>query len=70
MPPTERLAYDYAGAAEQLGVSARTVRRMVAAGELPTVGVWGMRRITHRALLAYLDGLEQPSNARRGRTAQ
>jgi excisionase family DNA binding protein len=54
MPDTDRLSYDFAGAAEQLSVSARTVRRMVDAGELPVVTIWGMRRITHQALLAYL----------------
>lgn len=62
MLPTEDrgYAYPFPAVAERLGVSERTVRRMVAAGELPVISVWGRRRVTHRALLAYLDRLETP----------
>ena len=51
-----RLAVTYAEAGELLaGVSVRTIRRMVAAGELPVVRVHGRPTIPVAAIQAYLD---------------
>ena len=51
-----RLAVTYAEAGELLaGVSVRTVRRMVAAGELPIVRVHGRPTIPVAAIQAYID---------------
>jgi excisionase family DNA binding protein len=58
MSPDTAYAYSFAEVGKRLGVSDDTVRRMVAAGDLPCVAVWGKRRITHRALQAYLDRLD------------
>lgn len=52
-------AYTYAEVGRRLGVSHMTVRRMVKAGELPVIAVWGRTRITHRALAAYLADRER-----------
>jgi excisionase family DNA binding protein len=40
--------------AELLGVSTRTIRRMVAAGQLKPIQVWGMPRFTSAAIRAFL----------------
>jgi excisionase family DNA binding protein len=62
MSPDADNAYAYAlpEVARRLGVSRHTVGRMIAAGELPVVRVYGIRRVTHRALQAYLDRLSEP----------
>ena len=59
----EVLAVDYRQAAERLGVSARTVRRMVAAGELPVVEVGGCRRIRDSDLRAHIAALQAVNQA-------
>jgi excisionase family DNA binding protein len=58
-PPSNRdddaaWAYSLAEVGTRLGVSADTVARMIAAGHLPVVVVWGKRRVTHQALLTYI----------------
>lgn len=59
---TDDLAFAYAlpEVGRRLGVSTDTVQRMVRAGDLPCISVWGKRRVTHRALLAYLAARETP----------
>jgi excisionase family DNA binding protein len=54
---TERLLLTKREAADRLGVSVRTVERLVAAGRLPLVQIEGARRIRVADLLAYVDGL-------------
>ena len=56
-------AYTYAHAGEYLdGVSERTVRRLVAEGELPCVEVGGLRRIARADLEAFLDRQRREGN--------
>jgi excisionase family DNA binding protein len=54
---TERLLLTKGEVADRLGVSVRTVERLVAAGLLPLVHVEGARRIRVADLMAYVDGL-------------
>lgn len=54
---SEPLLLPYDSAAGILGLSHRTVERMVAAGELPSVAVGGRRLIRRVDLVAYVDGL-------------
>lgn len=49
------LAYSYAAAGEALGVSARTVRRLVADGRLVAVPVGRARLIPHAELVRFLE---------------
>lgn len=51
------LLIDHANAAARLGVSERTVRRLVAAGKLPAVSVAGSRRIRVTDLATYVEEL-------------
>jgi excisionase family DNA binding protein len=52
-----RLLVTKAEAAEQLGVSVRTIERLVAAGRLPLVHVEGAARLRQADLEAYVDSL-------------
>jgi excisionase family DNA binding protein len=52
-----RLLITKAEAAEQLGVSVRTVARLIAAGRLPLVHVEGAARVRVADLEAYVDSL-------------
>ncbi|MDO8363054.1 MAG: helix-turn-helix domain-containing protein [Actinomycetota bacterium] len=52
------LALTYDQAAGRLGVSSRTVRRLVAAGSLPSVMVGGLPRVRAADLAAYVEGME------------
>jgi excisionase family DNA binding protein len=52
--PGEALLVTYEQAALVLAVSKRTVERLVARGELPTVDVGGCRRIARDDLVAYV----------------
>lgn len=54
---TTALAATYADAARRLGVSKRTVERLVAAGSLPSVDVGGVRRIRVADLEGYVASL-------------
>lgn len=64
MQPDDRAyAYTLPEAGRRLGVSRHTVARMVAAGELPAISVYGLRRITHQAILDYLEEASQPKTA-------
>jgi excisionase family DNA binding protein len=54
---SEVLAVDYRTAAQRLGVSVRTLKRRVAAGELPVVEIGGCRRIRESDLEAYVASL-------------
>jgi excisionase family DNA binding protein len=58
VPP---LALDYRKVADVLSVSERSVRRAVAAGELPAVEVAGCRRVRVDDLAEYVSG-RQPIN--------
>ncbi len=58
---TERLLLTKGEVADQLGVSVRTVERLVAAGHLPLVSVEGSRRIRVGDLAKYVDGLAATS---------
>lgn len=61
MQPDDRAyAYTLPEAGRRLGVSRHTVARMVAAGELPAISVYGLRRITHQAILDYLNRASEP----------
>ena len=51
------LAVDYRAAADVLSVSERSVRRAVAAGQLPAVEVAGCRRIRVADLAAFVEAL-------------
>lgn len=51
------LLFSFHEVAERLRTSERTVRRLAAAGELPTVEVGGKRRVHHEDLIAYADAL-------------
>jgi excisionase family DNA binding protein len=64
VPMMPRLLITKAEAAERLGVSVRTVERLIAAGRLPLVHVEGAARLRVADLEAYVDALvpetEQP----------
>ena len=53
----QALAVSYAAAASRIGVSKRTIERLVAAGDLPTIDVGGAQRIRTADLAAYVDAL-------------
>jgi len=59
-PPamSRRLLITKSDAAEQLGVSLRTIERLIAAGRLPLVHVEGAARVRVADLEAYVQGLE------------
>ena len=57
IPVVRRLLITKAEAAEQLGVSVRTVERLIAAGRLPLVHVEGAARLRVADLEAYVDAL-------------
>jgi excisionase family DNA binding protein len=59
-PAPDLHAFTYAEVAERLGVSGQTVYRMVRAGHLRAVSVWGRPRVTAGELRRYLARLEQP----------
>jgi excisionase family DNA binding protein len=58
-PPamSRRLLITKSDAAEQLGVSLRTIERLIAAGRLPLVHVEGAARVRVADLEAYVQGL-------------
>jgi excisionase family DNA binding protein len=60
VPVMPRLLITKAEAAEQLGVSVRTVERLIAAGRLPLVHVEGASRLRVADLEAYVDSLVMP----------
>ncbi len=57
LPMARRLLITKADAAEQLGISVRTVHRLIAAGKLPLVHVEGAARLRVADLEAYVDSL-------------
>jgi excisionase family DNA binding protein len=57
VPAVRRLLITKAEAAEQLGISVRTVERLIAAGRLPLVHVEGAARLRVADLEAYVDAL-------------
>jgi excisionase family DNA binding protein len=59
----DRLAVDYDDAAKLLSVSSRTVRRLVASGEIPVVMIGTLPRITTADLEAYVDTLDRRRSA-------
>ena len=52
-----RLLITKSEAAEQLGVSVRTIERLISAGRLPLVHVEGAARVRGTDLEAYVQGL-------------
>ena len=60
VPVVRRLLITKAEAAEQLGISVRTVERLIAAGRLPLVHVEGASRLRVADLEAYVDALVPP----------
>ena len=56
-PATRRLLITKQEAAEELGVSVRTVERLISAGKLPLVHVEGAARLRVADLEAYVDAL-------------
>ena len=60
IPVVRRLLITKAEAAEQLGVSVRTVERLIAAGRLPLVRVEGAARLRVVDLEAYVNALVPP----------
>ncbi len=61
--PSEALAVTYDAAAKRLSVSPRTVRRLVASGELPRVDIGGRPRITTADIDAFVKGLRRERTA-------
>jgi excisionase family DNA binding protein len=59
-PVVRRLLITKAEAAEQLGISVRTVERLIAAGRLRLVHVEGAARLRVADLEAYVDALVPP----------
>jgi excisionase family DNA binding protein len=59
--PMDVLAYSYRGAGARLGISDRSVRRLVREGHLSAVDIGGCRRIRARDLRAFVDGLHPVS---------
>jgi excisionase family DNA binding protein len=57
-----RLLITKSDAAEQLGVSLRTIERLIAAGRLPLVHVEGAARVRVSDLEAYVKGLDADSD--------
>ena len=57
VPVVRRLLITKAEAAEQLGVSVRTVSRLIAGGKLPLVHVEGAARLRVADVEAYVDSL-------------
>ncbi len=57
VPVVRRLLITKAEAAEQLGISVRTVERLITAGRLPLVHVEGAARLRVADLEAYVDSL-------------
>jgi excisionase family DNA binding protein len=57
--PGDSLAMTYEEAARKLAVSSRTVRRLVASGELPRVDIGGCSRIATADLEAFAEGLRR-----------
>ncbi|WP_030443149.1 helix-turn-helix domain-containing protein [Actinoplanes subtropicus] len=55
--PVDALTLDFHAAGCRLGVSARSVSRLVADGKLPAVKVAGFRRIRAKDIESYVDGL-------------
>lgn len=64
LPTTEHqvMALTYDDAAAVLSVSPRSIRRLVAARELPAISIGGSKRITREALADYLKGKSDDSN--------
>ncbi len=60
---TRRLLITKAEAAERLGVSVRTVERLISADKLPLVHVEGAARLRTADLEAYVDTLVSPDTA-------
>ena len=60
IPVVRRLLITKAEAAEQLGVSVRTVERLIASGRLPLVHVEGAARLRVVDLEAYVNALVPP----------
>jgi excisionase family DNA binding protein len=60
VPVVRRLLITKAEAAEQLGISVRTVERLIAAGRLPLVHVEGAARLRVADLETYVDALVPP----------
>ena len=58
-----RLLITKAEAAERLGVSVRTVERLISAGKLPLVHVEGAARLRTADLETYVDTLASPDTA-------
>ena len=59
------LLLTFEAAADVLAVSERTVRRLVAAKDLPFVKIGGARRIPRSALVEYVDNLQNLSTTDR-----
>jgi excisionase family DNA binding protein len=57
------LVHDLAGVAARLGRSVRTVRRLVASGELPVVMIGGARRVREADLVDYVNQLPKEKPA-------
>lgn len=51
----EPLAYSVKNAARALDISERTMRHLLATGEIPSVKVGGSRRVPRAELLAYIN---------------
>ena len=67
VPAVRRLLITKAEAAERLGVSVRTVSRLIAGGKLPLVHVEGAARLRVADLEAYVDALVPTDTAQSDR---
>jgi excisionase family DNA binding protein len=64
--PRNVLVMTYAEAADRLGVSQRTVERVVASGALPTVAIGGCKRVAIADLVQYVDAQRHNRSVRLG----
>jgi excisionase family DNA binding protein len=59
-----RLLYTPSEAAQVLGISRSSLYLLLSAGTIPSVRIGASRRIRHRDLVAYTDGLEPAAPSR------
>jgi len=64
-PADDLYAFSFAQVGARLDVSESTVRRMVRAGQLRAVPVWGKPRVLPSELRRYLDQLDTPLRTQR-----
>lgn len=56
--PSEKLLYRVDEAAQMLSLSRAKAYELIASGKLPSIQVDGCRRVSRKAMLAFIEGLE------------